>query len=736
MVFIIGMGYYFKWEKCEVMIELSNILAYATILIADDTPSDLQVLTGLLKERGYATQAVTDGILALEAARINPPDLILLDINMPGMDGYGVCKALKADEELKGIPVIFISDPAETIDKIKAFSAGGVDYITKPFQIEKVDACVETHLKLRRFTVNLENLIKPQMKELSDSQMAIVMAMAKLAQSRDDDTGTHIERVQNYCMLLATKLGEQPKYRASIDSEIIDLIYASSALHDIGKVGIPDEILLKADRLSPGEFEIMKKHTVIGVETLERVRKSYPNNIFLSSGIAIARSHHEKWDGSGYPDGISGSDIPLSARIMAVADVYDGLKSKRSYKEPRSHKECCEIIFKGSGTQFDPDIVEAFRSINTDFESTWLKLAGKGASAKKPTGKWKWILISAVAVVGALAIYALSSGILEPHKTSPGIQDPNLDAKTVSWIRHGVVLDLGDSGAYDEKSIESPCVIKQADGSYVIWYRGQTWADKIGRIMRATSPDGVNWSKTGVVMTPSEEYEGDKIDPMTVLFEDGTYKMWYGGEGFGGSACYATSPDGINWTRYPGNPVLKKTPGGWDNEGAGGQHTVIRAGDKYYMYYKGFGSSAPGWNFYGLAESKDGIRWTKRGKILTPEPKIGETTQLRNLGSFRVDDYYCIIYSMSEYLQLFMATSKDGKSWKKNGLIFLRGQTPGDYDIKWTTAPCVLAEGDLIRMWYEGGDPEGRVRTLLAEVDKNQFLKAVQNTVALPAANK
>jgi predicted GH43/DUF377 family glycosyl hydrolase len=154
------------------------------------------------------------------------------------------------------------------------------------------------------------------------------------------------------------------------------------------------------------------------------------------------------------------------------------------------------------------------------------------------------------------------------------------------------------------------------------------------------------------------------------------------------------------------------------------------------MYYKGFSSTAPGWNFYGLAESTDGIRWTKRGKILSPEPKLGETTLFRNLGAFRVGDYYCIIYSMSEYLQLYLATSKDGESWNKNGFIFFRGQTPGSYDEKWTTAPCVLSDGDRIRMWYEGGDPNGRVRILLAEVDKNQFLKVCQNTAARPAANK
>jgi putative two-component system response regulator len=690
----------------------------------------------MLKQRGYATQSVSHGKLVLETARSNPPDLVLLDINMPEVDGYVICKALKADEQLRGIPVIFICGLTESIDKVKAFSAGGVDYITRPFRVEEVDARVETHLKLRRFMANLENLITPGMKELSDSQMAIVMTMAKLAQSRDDDTGTHIERVQNYCKLIATRLGEQPKYRAGIDREIIDLIYTSSALHDIGKVGIPDEILLKADRLSPDEFEVMKKHTIIGVETLERVRRSYPNNTFLSSGIAIARSHHERWDGSGYPDGIAGSDIPLSARIMSIADVYDGLKSKRSYKEPRSHEECCEIIFKGSGTQFDPDVVEAFRITHTEFESTWLKLAGKVATGKKPAGKLKWVLICAVAAVSALAIYALASGLLEPPKINPIIEDPNQYPGAAPWIRQGVVLDLGNSGDYDDKNIESPCVIKQADGAYIIWYRGQTWADKVGRIMRATSPDGVHWTRTGAVMSPSEDYEGDKIDPMTVIFEDGIYKMWYGSEGFGGCACYATSPDGINWTRHPGNPVLRKTPGSWDNEGAGGQHSVIRAGNKYYMYYKGFGGADPGWSFYGMAESSDGINWAKRGKILSPEPEIGDTTQFRNLGAFRVDNYYCMIYSMAEYLQLFLATSKDGKIWNKNGFIFLRGQTPGSYDQKWTTAPCLHVEGGRVRMWYEGGDPDGRVRTLLAEIDKSQLMKAFQNSGNLSGANK
>jgi len=297
------------------------------------------------------------------------------------------------------------------------------------------------------------------------------------------------------------------------------------------------------------------------------------------------------------------------------------------------------------------------------------------------------------------------------------------------WMLKGVVIDLGSPGSPDDKSIESPVVVKLANNLYVMWYRGQSFADKVGRIMRATSDDGIIWIKTGVCMTPSTDYEGDKIDPMTVIYENGIYKMWYGAEAYGGCACYASSSDGVNWSRYDGNPVLRKTSNAWDNEGAGGQHTVIKVDNKYLMYYKGYGKQNPGWTFYGLAESSDGLSWNKKGKVLSPDPSIGETQVYRNLTAFRIDDSYCIIFTMADYLNLYLASSKDGKNWVKNGLLFVHGQTPGRYDEKWSTSPSIIVEGDRVRMWYEGGDPNGRVRILYAEIGKKRFMAALNRVI-------
>lgn len=302
----------------------------------------------------------------------------------------------------------------------------------------------------------------------------------------------------------------------------------------------------------------------------------------------------------------------------------------------------------------------------------------------------------------------------------------------IPWNLYGVVLDLGGLGSPDDRSIESPTIIKLKDNSYVMWYRGQGFADKTGRIMRAISKDGINWTRTGVVMEPVEEYEGDKIDPMTVIYEDGIYKMWYGGDSYGGCACYATSADGISWTRYEGNPVLRKTSGSWDNEGAGGQNSVIKAGGRYYMFYKGYGKKDPGWTFYGMAESDDGINWLKKGKILSPDPDIGDTTIYRNLCAFMINNTYCLMFTMVEYLDLFLASSEDGKTWDKHGLVFAHGYTPNGYDSKWSTSPCIIVEGQIIRMWYEGGDNNGRVRTLYAETNKSWFSHALKNMVKKP----
>ena len=344
------------------------------ILVVDDTPANLELLTGMLKDKHYRIRAATSGDLALQAAGSNPPDLILLDINMPGMDGYEVCRRLKSDAKLKDIPVIFLSALSEPMDKVKAFGAGGVDYVTKPFQFEEVCARVETHLRLRRMqlelerhNLHLEDLVREQLAEISDSQLAAIIALTKLAESRDDGTGAHIERTRTFARALAERMRANPGHSGSITESFIESIYHTAALHDIGKVGILDSILLKPGRLTPEEFEIMKTHSIIGANTLENARGKYPGSAFLNMGLDIARSHHEKWDASGYPDGLAGEAIPLAARIMAVADVYDALRAERPYKPAFSHEKSYRIILENSGSHFDPAVIAAFRGIESVF---------------------------------------------------------------------------------------------------------------------------------------------------------------------------------------------------------------------------------------------------------------------------------------------------------------------------------------------------------------------------------
>ena len=354
-----------------------------SIMIIDDTPANLQVLAGMLKDGGYKVRPVPSGKLAIKAAENEPPDLILLDIMMPEMDGYDVCRKLKSTEKLKDIPVIFISAMSDTPDKVKALGVGGVDYITKPFQFAEVRARVETHLKIRKLQIELQEhnlqlqkLVEIKVKEISDSQMATIIALARLAESRDYETGKHIERVQIYCKMLADHIFKKSGSKGKMDNAYVENIFHASPLHDIGKVGISDHILLKPGKLTTEEFEIMKTHTTIGARTLEAVRVKYPKNVLINMGTVIARFHHEKWDGTGYPNGLAGEDIPLSARIMAVVDVYDALRAKRCYKQPLNHKESCDIIIKDEGKAFDPVIVEAFKELADRFETVHEDLSG------------------------------------------------------------------------------------------------------------------------------------------------------------------------------------------------------------------------------------------------------------------------------------------------------------------------------------------------------------------------
>ena len=323
---------------------------------------------------GYEVLAFPHGEMALRAAFQEPPDLILLDIMMPAMDGFAVCEQLKADENLRGIPVIFISALDDTASKVKAFSHGGVDYVTKPFQEEEVCARVATHLKLRwtqleveKYNDHLEDLVEAKVKEISDSHLATLVAISCLSEVRDDETGKHIERTQTLCKLLAQKLRENPRYTEMITDAYIQNIYYAAPLHDIGKIGIPDSILLKPGKLSPDEFEIMKTHVSLGADALEKIRFIYPKNEFINIGLSLTRSHHEKWDGTGYPAGLRGEEIPLAARIMALADVYDALRSKRSYKKAFSHEQTVKIIQGEAGKHFDPTVVDAFLSIESTF---------------------------------------------------------------------------------------------------------------------------------------------------------------------------------------------------------------------------------------------------------------------------------------------------------------------------------------------------------------------------------
>jgi len=346
----------------------------ADILLVDDTPANLHMLSDLLRAEGYRTRSARSGEMALQAAQTQPPDLVLLDVMMPGMDGYEVCRRMKSSPDLAGIPVIFLSALTETPDKVEAFAVGAVDYVTKPLQIDEVRARVKTHLRLRRLQLEiehnnreLERRVEEQVREIADSQMATIFAMARLAESRDDETGTHLERVRAFCHLLVTGLARRCPHHGIDDRYVRDVVHASP-LHDIGKVAISDTILLKPDKLTPAEFEIMKTHTSLGAKTLESVRDEYPGNGFVTVGIDIAQYHHEWWDGSGYPDGLAGDEIPLSARVMALADVYDALRSERVYKPPIPHDEACQIIWEEGRLHFDPDVVGVFFELEGEFD--------------------------------------------------------------------------------------------------------------------------------------------------------------------------------------------------------------------------------------------------------------------------------------------------------------------------------------------------------------------------------
>jgi putative two-component system response regulator len=341
-----------------------------TILVVDDTPDNLDLMGDLLMD-DYRVKVANSGKKALEIIQsASPPDLVLLDIMMPEMDGYEVCRILKSSEETKNIPVIFLTAKTNTIDEQKGFEIGAVDYITKPISPAIVMARVKTHLDLYYKNVYLEKLVTQRTREIAAIQDVTIHAMASLAETRDNETGNHIRRTQNYVKLLAQHLQFHPNYTHFLNMDgVIETLFKSAPLHDIGKVGIPDAILLKPGRFEPSEFEIMKSHPELGQNTILQAESELGIDVpFLQYAKEIAYGHHEKWDGSGYPQGLSGEDIPISARLMAVADVYDALISRRVYKEGMPHEQAVQIILDGKGTHFDPHIIEAFVVLHETFK--------------------------------------------------------------------------------------------------------------------------------------------------------------------------------------------------------------------------------------------------------------------------------------------------------------------------------------------------------------------------------
>lgn len=353
------------------------------ILVVDDNETNLKILKLILEKDDYEVHTTQSPENVLEKLENILPDIILLDINMPKISGYDLCREIKFSERFKDIPIMFISALSDAQDIVKGFHMGAVDYVTKPFKSEEVRARIATHLKIKQLQQELqehnfalEKRVKEQVAIITQTQSETIFSLAKLAQSRDDDTGKHLERVQNYCWILASELKKNSSYKDEISDDFVDTIRQASPLHDIGKVGISDNILLKPGKLTDEEFAIMKTHTTIGYETLREVHTKFGNNSFIEMGLVIAKSHHERYDGNGYPDRTKGQEIPIAARIMSIADVYDALRSKRVYKDAFSQEKSVSIILEGRGTQFDPVVVDAFERIEDKFNEISVNLAG------------------------------------------------------------------------------------------------------------------------------------------------------------------------------------------------------------------------------------------------------------------------------------------------------------------------------------------------------------------------
>lgn len=354
------------------------------ILLVDDEPTNIKILVEVLKA-DYDLLIATSGEQALEqvTAHHDEIDLILLDVNMPEMTGIEVMERINSALPWGRIPVIFVTARNEEGDEAKGLESGAVDYITKPISAPIVRARIQTQLSLRQAKMDLEaqnkileEKVRERTEEISHTQDVIINALTSLAETRDNETGSHIIRTQYYVKHLAEMIRSFPEYAHELDNdENIEAMFKTAPLHDVGKVGIPDSVLLKPGKLNEEEWGIMRTHPTLGAEALRKASESVTGRgaRFLKYAEEIAYGHHEKWDGSGYPRGLSGNDIPISARLMAIADVYDALISKRCYKDAMSHQQALDIMMEGKGKHFDPVMLQVF----LDNESLFRAIAEK-----------------------------------------------------------------------------------------------------------------------------------------------------------------------------------------------------------------------------------------------------------------------------------------------------------------------------------------------------------------------
>ena len=345
----------------------------ALIILVDDNPANLRIGKNVLSEK-YSVATAPSAAKMFSLLENNLPAIILLDIDMPEMDGHEAIKILKSKPETQDIPVIFLTARTESDDELEGLSLGAIDYIMKPFQPPLLQKRIEVHLlvedqrkklkmqteELQYFNNNLHRLVEEKTANISDLQNAMLKTIAELVECRDNTTGGHVARTQLGIKILLEEMKRRNLYSEESVLWDMNLLLQSCQLHDVGKISIDDRILRKPGKLTPDEYEEMKKHSVYGEQIIEKIERLTEGNDFLKYAKIFAASHHEKWDGSGYHRKLKGSDIPLLGRIMAIADVYDALTSIRHYKKAFNHEDAIKIINEGSGTHFDPDMVELF----------------------------------------------------------------------------------------------------------------------------------------------------------------------------------------------------------------------------------------------------------------------------------------------------------------------------------------------------------------------------------------